>query len=157
MKTNQNGVCPGCGNELDERGTRLVCSTCESVFVTNEDLESMMNDLSPDTQLHLAQRLGAVNEETPRACPRCATPMRSVTLQGVGLEQCGAHGVWFDKTELAKVLHANGRAYAQREGFPTDAWLFIDTLFGSVTGVIENLLRKSRDPKVPEELRDQTR
>ena len=39
-----------------------------------------------------------------RICPYCAQEMLAVSLVGVELDRCAAHGVWFDSAELERVL-----------------------------------------------------
>lgn len=98
---------------MQGRGTRLVCDKCGGGLVTNDELEVMMNEMSPDDQRPLEQRL-LPGRATPRTCPRCPASMKPFTMYGVTIERCAEHGVWFDGAELARVLRANGDAYAER-------------------------------------------
>ena len=52
----------------------------------------------------LARTPGAHN------CPACAAVMTSEPLEGLALERCGEHGVWFAAHELQTVLERAGRA-----------------------------------------------
>jgi Zn-finger nucleic acid-binding protein len=106
-------ICPSCRAGLDGRGTRLVCGTCKGGLVTNAELETMMNEMSPDDQRPLEQRL-LPGSAAPRPCPRCGTSMVPHTIYEVTIDRCPEHGVWFDGEELGRVLHANGEAYAER-------------------------------------------
>ncbi len=58
-----------------------------------------------------------IRDEAPgtRPCPRCAVPMTTAKLSielegarptkpGPELDRCAAHGLWFDESELARVL-----------------------------------------------------
>lgn len=40
----------------------------------------------------------------PRNCPTCHEPMRTVTDNGVSIDTCDDHGVWFDKGELEQFI-----------------------------------------------------
>jgi Zn-finger nucleic acid-binding protein len=106
-------VCPSCGAGIEARGTRLVCAKCSGCLVTNAEIESMMNELSPDDQRPLEQRL-LPGTAKPRSCPKCKTEMTPFTMYEVTIDRCAEHGVWFDGEELARVLNANGQAYAER-------------------------------------------
>lgn len=58
----------------------------------------------------------AVDTALAAHCPECHTPLHrfQVTRARVELDACGAHGTWFDRGELGKVLRelAVERAYA---------------------------------------------
>jgi hypothetical protein len=98
---------------MEARGTRVVCARCGGGLVTNAELESMMNELSPDDERPLEQRL-LPGSAKARGCPRCKIPMTPFTMYEVTIDRCAEHGVWFDGEELARVLQANGEAYAER-------------------------------------------
>lgn len=57
----------------------------------------------------------------PRRCPTCGTGLRPFTARGARqfvLEACPGHGVWFDATELERVLdriHWRGVLYVVEE------------------------------------------
>lgn len=94
---------------------RLCCDACNGIFVTVEDLARSIAELTA-SEPTLAFRTGELGA---RPCPRCATAMTTVKLDvhldgrhpklWPELDQCTAHGVWFDDLELAKIfqiLHA---------------------------------------------------
>ncbi len=43
-------------------------------------------------------------EVSARHCPQCQTPMRLMLLDDVEVDSCRQHGVWFDVSELQRVL-----------------------------------------------------
>lgn len=45
-----------------------------------------------------------VPEGSARACPMCASALFPLTLAGVAVETCPAHGTWFDKDEVERVV-----------------------------------------------------
>lgn len=40
-----------------------------------------------------------------RTCPACGAAMRRVAAYGAVLDSCADHGVWFDRSELERVLY----------------------------------------------------
>jgi len=43
------------------------------------------------------------NQENPRKCPVCGSPMELRTILHVEIVVCPEHGVWLDKAELEKI------------------------------------------------------
>lgn len=46
----------------------------------------------------------------PLRCPVCAKTMAPVVLEGVAVERCDGHGVWFDEGELQVAIDHARRA-----------------------------------------------
>jgi hypothetical protein len=42
--------------------------------------------------------------EDGRACPTCAQPLSPITIGGVRIDSCVAHGAYFDADEVARVV-----------------------------------------------------
>jgi ribosomal protein S27AE len=111
--------CPSCrGTALAYLGDRWACATCAGSFVENAALSAMI--------VEMAQKpweLPAVSG-TPgdRACPICQAAMVFEVFEGVPVDRCGVHGVWFDDTELQAALQ-----HASAEPPGLGAWL--KTLF----------------------------
>ncbi len=49
-------------------------------------------------------RLHAVDEDGAGRCPSCTARMRLSRLQGLTIETCGDHGIWFENHQLEEVL-----------------------------------------------------
>ncbi len=96
-------ACPICSVELADTVSYRGCPSCRGVFVTEEVLTSMVQEM---------HRGGAETEpllwETgfgpTRSCPDCKKPMRSHVLENITVERCPDHGVWLDNRELPQVL-----------------------------------------------------
>jgi Zn-finger nucleic acid-binding protein len=137
-------ACASCQTGLDPRGTRFICGKCGGALVTAAELEFMMNEMSPDDQRPLDQRL-LPGSAAARLCPRCPTQMKPVSMYGVTLDHCEAHGVWFDGEELAKVLHENGEAYAGRQFSDRVQSNSLGGILGSaIRGLFQPLIEKRR-------------
>jgi Zn-finger nucleic acid-binding protein len=106
--------CPSCKSALQPAGRRFTCAQCGGVLIAATDLELMMNEMSPDDGRPIDQRLFEATHAR-RECPRCPVLMTTWSLHGVALDRCADHGIWFDNVELARVLQANGNAYAERQ------------------------------------------
>jgi Zn-finger nucleic acid-binding protein len=92
--------CPACRVALAYQGDRWACSTCQGLFVENEALVALVREmaLAPWELPALAGKPGE------RACPICRTPLIVEVLEGVTIDRCDVHGVWFDHPELEQAL-----------------------------------------------------
>jgi hypothetical protein len=61
-----------------------------------------MHDGQESTPLVFDERTG---DGEPIACPSCDRAMRPLLLEGVRVERCEPHGLWFDGTELQTTLY----------------------------------------------------
>jgi uncharacterized protein YbaR (Trm112 family) len=94
--------CPSCKETaLDYVGDRWTCATCAGSFVENAALAAMIMEMSHQPW-DVPPISGGPGE---RACPICRTPMLVEVLESVTIDRCGAHGVWFDDSELQAALH----------------------------------------------------
>jgi hypothetical protein len=96
--------CPACGGGLAFTGDRWGCATCHGVFVHAVALAELVSEMTGQPW-ELPASIGAPVE---RACPVCATAMRGETVEGVAIDRCVEHGVWFDDAELGAVLEHAG-------------------------------------------------
>jgi Zn-finger nucleic acid-binding protein len=94
-------ACPACQANLAYQGDRWACEKCRGIFVENEALVAMVREMA------LAPwDLPAVSGKPgDRACSICKTPMRTELLEGVTVDRCDVHGMWFDEHELEQALH----------------------------------------------------
>ena len=78
------------------------CDHCGGAWM---EVAAFLADLR-DAQPRLAvDELVEHNDGTPRRpCPRCGEKMAIVWLEFLQLDQCDAHGVWFDRGRLERSL-----------------------------------------------------
>ena len=107
-------TCPRCRAALDPRGDRHVCTGCDGALVTEPVVSQLIADMIGD-QVSALGWAGKVAEPQPLAflarssaqtlvCPCCDATMETLDLYGIAVDRCAAHGVWFDKQELADTL-----------------------------------------------------
>ncbi|MCC6648216.1 MAG: zf-TFIIB domain-containing protein [Polyangiaceae bacterium] len=113
-------ACPRCGGGLQiltrEAVSMHVCLTCGGAFLDNATAARLLS-MVPPTALASA---GWLDERASRevdtapavACPVCQRTMGRVHVKaaGVDVDTCGAHGTFYDRTELVKVARACKRA-----------------------------------------------
>lgn len=106
------GSCPQCQAPLREHTQRLVCDSCQGMFVAMADLATSIQEVGAGTGTAL--EAGDVEPSTA-ACPRCANTMQSCTLrlgahalQGRFL-RCEADGVWLSQDQLVGELARGSR------------------------------------------------
>ncbi|HEY5922021.1 MAG TPA: zf-TFIIB domain-containing protein [Kofleriaceae bacterium] len=93
--------CPVCKTtELKFYGDRYACAQCTGTFVQNAAFEAMAMDISHE----LFQLPPPAGSPGARACPVCTEAMLADQLDGVELDRCAAHGIWFDANELSAAL-----------------------------------------------------
>jgi Zn-finger nucleic acid-binding protein len=119
-------ACPACKATLREFRGRLCCDACSGIMLGLADLTMAIEQLTriaPDVKFIDDPMRG---EAGSRNCPHCAATMTPCRLDVTLLEdrpklkpeldRCGAHGVWFDNEELAKVLEVLRRAVSPKGG-----------------------------------------
>jgi Zn-finger nucleic acid-binding protein len=97
---------PACGGRaLRFEVSRWSCGGCEGVFVENEALEALVGEMA-GRPWQLPPPEGSPGR---RRCPACAAALGVEQIEGVTVDRCAEHGVWFDPTELEAALqHAAG-------------------------------------------------
>jgi Zn-finger nucleic acid-binding protein len=103
-------TCPDCNVALQPHGSRLACDQCHGTLVTEGELVELLCSFDPKHGRTIAWP--ATERTSGRRCPRCTTMMVGVRMEGVAVERCPAHGVWFDYGELARVLAPDADADA---------------------------------------------
>ncbi len=96
----QRLACPACEHALGYTAGRWGCTECLGVFVEDAALATMVAAMTSDPW-ELPELTGAAGQ---RACPICAAKMIVEPLEGVTVDRCAGHGVWFDPHELASAL-----------------------------------------------------
>lgn len=99
---------PSCGGRaLRYEVSRWLCDGCGGAFVEGAALEALAAEMT-NGPWELPPPAGAPGG---RRCPACALPLTVEELEGVTVDRCAAHGVWFDPEELPAALqHAAGIA-----------------------------------------------
>jgi hypothetical protein len=104
-------ACPACFTALRDYRGRLCCDACGGIMITMTDLTNAITEISgigdPKVEL-LDEKPGT------RRCPRCPDAMTTFKVRVTvyeerikprpQLDHCAAHGIWFDRDELAKVF-----------------------------------------------------
>lgn len=100
--------CPRCRAGLEQSGSVWRCGECTGCWIEERILSEMvlrMRDGLGSTALPFVARTAP---EPVRACPSCGGAMAHVSLEGVELDRCAEHGIWFDARELETTLHRAG-------------------------------------------------
>jgi len=100
--------CPACGSELVRAGDE--CRRCHGVWLDLETFERLAAD--PARQAAALAKLRAHADAAPHhtttlPCPRCGQPMHRyeyAAASGVHVDACRAHGIWFDRDELRRIV-----------------------------------------------------
>lgn len=103
-------TCPRCGAALGAVSTpgltRHPCSGCGGVWIDEEELRRLLEELRIDPLAPLGPLLV---EAGPLRCPRCRAPMAVERTVGgepsAAIDVCSEHGAWFDPRELEHALH----------------------------------------------------
>ncbi len=117
-------TCPRCGSMLEHRTRResWPCQACGGVAVEVGELIRLLHGVAPDLLAHR----GADSFETPPRisldppviCAACGQPTKPVIFHGVELDRCLKDElVWFDPTELDRVLDAAIAAHEARKSW----------------------------------------
>jgi Zn-finger nucleic acid-binding protein len=121
-------LCPRCGKEplgaVDDKGVSFLgCQKCYGLFVSEPDLFTYIEKAASPrvfasfVELH-ERMLQKQSAGTMRHCPSCRQVLQRVTFGDnpmVLLDRCGEHGLWFDRTELNKVIRAARAAAGGRQ------------------------------------------
>ena len=114
--------CPACGVRLEQARSVWRCSACKGCWVEERILADMvlrMRDGTGPTSLAFLSRTTA---DGVRACPSCGKGMAHVALEGVELDRCADHGIWFDGRELQTTLHEAGLERPPAPGADIGFW-----------------------------------
>ena len=102
--------CPQCADrQLLFMADRWGCENCRGTFVQTAALEALVTEMKHIQEIDEPWSMPAVTGAVgARACPVCVAAMTVETLDGVTIDRCPEHGVWFDPTELEVVLVREG-------------------------------------------------
>jgi Zn-finger nucleic acid-binding protein len=103
--------CPHCKIELQTPTPNgaLSCSNCGGGFCSRATLAALLRqvEISPPAGAHARPSLSLAGPVRYVACPVCGELMLRRNFgetSGVVIDVCSAHGVWFDRGELGKIL-----------------------------------------------------
>ena len=107
----QTLACPECSSTLRQKASVWACDDGHGVFIEPPALEAMVFEMT-----HASWQLPAATTAVGKGhCPACRKAMTAQPLEGVAIERCADHGVWFHAGELERVLHHSGQ--------PAHGWL----------------------------------
>jgi Zn-finger nucleic acid-binding protein len=95
--------CPRCGHDLELMAGARACKACHGVWVSEPEIERRLRERcrTDPGPLVFAEGSGPV-----LPCPVCWDPMAPRSLEGVAVDRCDKHGVWFDVDELEQAMRA---------------------------------------------------
>lgn len=105
-------ICPACDGALEkhEHGYVLCgCTTCGGIFADTATAKMVHDGMRKHLLAAAAGNIEAdasrreAPAEAERRCPVCQRAMTVHVWHGVNVDVCDAHGVWFDRGELAAV------------------------------------------------------
>src|SRR4051812_34372909 len=109
--------CPRCNVALEAHQAPRVllygCAGCGGLWLDGEASRRVVEAIDPNV-------VSAADDESRRArslqvdvakaapCPVCTQPMKRMPIEQarVDVDACEAHGVWFDRDELQRVIRA---------------------------------------------------
>ena len=102
--------CPHCNNlmfvmEYDGLETD-VCASCAGVWFDADELALLFDGRVDLADAAIAALPTAITDEAPRKCPHCRRTMRKVNIgtgEGVLIDACAGHGLFFDRGEVAEL------------------------------------------------------
>ncbi len=101
-----NVSCQVCSRPLEKfRGENFTysrCPGCQGIFIARAALETIWERLvkRPAPRVEWSDRAGE------RLCPECHAPMRAAKIREQAIDACAAHGYWFIKGRLMRLLAA---------------------------------------------------
>ena len=111
----QDPICPVCRTPIprvDAGRTSLhACRGCAGLWLDRATVDAVCANAERQADV-LGMHVGAppaldAADARERPCPECGVPMHPVHFQrvsGVMLDVCGAHGTWFDRDELRRMV-----------------------------------------------------
>lgn len=125
----ENARCPQCQAALDPAGTRHRCTTCKSTFVPGAEFARLFDELSPDDDRPLAERMFCTDDHG-YTCPFCATRMYLARVYTTWFEVCPTHGVWIKLEQFQELLteHADLYTHRNRDHSKFEAFLVVPVL-----------------------------
>jgi Zn-finger nucleic acid-binding protein len=104
--------CPRCARPLEHHQAKgleaWTCRLCAGALVSNR-IEQVLETRGEGLQRPMgAVALEAVDEAPRIACPSCQARMVRHLVRGVTVDTCEAHGTWYDRGELKRMVLGMG-------------------------------------------------
>jgi Zn-finger nucleic acid-binding protein len=109
------GDCPACAGRLADvdiqRARARHCANCGGLWLDRADADDTLkyggyNVDMLDVLRELAARdVAPVDIQAPYPCRVCRHTMRRENIEGITIDRCDEHGLWFDHNELLQVLN----------------------------------------------------
>lgn len=100
-------ICPRCDEVLDEvMAGGYACPRCAGAWLASVVVAEAFHDANWP-QGH------AMWWRAELACPECRKPdevMEAIEVEGIVVDRCKAHGMWFDAGELGRLMKGEGLA-----------------------------------------------
>jgi ribosomal protein S27AE len=103
-------ACLACKTPLEPMGKRLRCGNCRSSLVPRAEVDDAIRQMARQDEHHAMSAITPLTggfASTRRACPRCGDAMTPCLFATIPIDECRAHGIWFDHDEFERVLHAS--------------------------------------------------
>lgn len=95
-------VCPRCDEVLDEVMTGgMACPRCAGAWLARAVVSEAFHD-PKWPQGH------AMWWRAELKCPTCKEIMQALEIEGLVIDRCALHGVWFDAGELERLMKGDG-------------------------------------------------
>jgi Zn-finger nucleic acid-binding protein len=131
--------CPRCHDSLELARGVHVCRACRGGFVLESVLAEMVAARGDGRAIDYVPCAGE-----SLACPGCGAPTLPTTIEGVPVDRCPRHGIWFDVDELEQAV---ARAAVPRSTaiarVPTET-VVADDVFINVLDLVEPLFGLGR-------------
>lgn len=105
--------CPTCEAALSPAGTRYACQGCNSLFIKDDELGALLNEMAPDDERAFVERVFD-GRTTALTCPFCTTKMSASWIHDTGFERCATHGTWIEAPKLQELLNRQADLHAER-------------------------------------------
>lgn len=117
VKAITDRVCPRCSGQLmlheGEDEAYHTCTACDGIWLSRETFERFVDEAKPERDVRYSPAPPATTRarrdgppERSVRCPVCARVMRRIPFAGysrVMIDECLAHGFWFDAEELVRI------------------------------------------------------
>lgn len=141
--------CPRCRTVELAAGELRHCVQCKGSWVPEEVLHSHISAMTAEVKPKVEWTV--THKRLGLPCAACKHTMETLLLFDIPVDRCHSHGVWFDKDELAEVLHRS--TLVPRPGSDGDRALAVSEVAGEVpfavgelaldaasTGILEGVL-----------------
>lgn len=111
--------CPRCRTAPLTGGELRHCPNCQGSWIPEEALHARFTTMTSEIKPQIRWEVTPARLGLP--CAACGHTMEALLLFDVPVDRCHAHGVWFDKDELAAVLHRSAQVRPQSPANAGDA------------------------------------